>query len=220
MGWIVAKNDKAFGQVLTSILVEKYLDLVMLSLALLGVTVFSSISFFNQYSAWIVLITAGVSVFLFLAVILFPVLWSRIKNKFPAAWAWPAKLDALIQQMACLFTFKRLFPLILVSVVIWFFAWLTNLLLFKVFSMPVNALAACLVLVSIYIGLLPALMPGNIGPFYFFGRIALLPFGILDGVALSYAIVLHAVVTLPPLLMGGIFLLSGVMNKSWKRRNE
>jgi uncharacterized membrane protein YbhN (UPF0104 family) len=64
-----------------------------------------------------------------------------------------------------------------------------------------------LVLISVYIGLLPALMPGNIGPFYFFARLAILPFGILNDQAFVFAVILHAIVTLPPLLGGVISLL-------------
>ncbi len=50
-------------------------------------------------------------------------------------------------------------------------------------------------------------MPGNIGPFYYFARLAVLPFGINHDQAFVFAVVLHAIVTLPPLLGGAIGLL-------------
>jgi hypothetical protein len=84
---------------------------------------------------------------------------------------------------------------------------LTNIILFKSLSIPLGGTAAGLVLIFVYIGVLPALMPGNIGPFYYFARLALLPFGILRDQAFVYAVVLHAIVTLPPLLGGAIGLL-------------
>jgi hypothetical protein len=82
--------------------------------------------------------------------------------------------------------------------------WLTNLMLFTSLGLPLGATAGGLVLVLVYIGLLPALMPGNIGPFYFFASLALVPFGILHETAITYAILLHALVTLPPLLGGAV----------------
>ena len=85
--------------------------------------------------------------------------------------------------------------------------WLTNLLLFKSLGIPLGGTAAGLVLILVYVGLLPALMPGNIGPFYFFARLALLPFGIIHDQAFVFAVILHAIVTLPALLGGVIGLL-------------
>ena len=61
-------------------------------------------------------------------------------------------------------------------------------------------------LVLVYIGLFPALMPGNVGPFYFFAGLALVPFGVLHEQAIIFAVVLHAIVTIPPLLAGAIGL--------------
>ena len=102
---------------------------------------------------------------------------------------------------------RQVLPAILLTILIWGVMWMTNLLLFKSLSLPVNATAAGLVLTLVYAGLLPALMPGNIGPFYFFARLALLPFGIIPDQAFVFAVVLHAIVTLPPLLGGVIGLL-------------
>jgi hypothetical protein len=100
-----------------------------------------------------------------------------------------------------------MFPGVWLTILIWGVMWLTNLLLFKSLGLALGGTAAGLVLISVYVGLLPALMPGNIGPFYFFARLALLPFGILSDPALVFAVVLHAIVTLPPLLGGVIGLL-------------
>src|SRR4030042_3779736 len=102
---------------------------------------------------------------------------------------------------------RQVFPGVLLTILIWGVMWLTNLILFKSLSLPLGGTAAGLVLILIYIGLLPALMPGNIGPFYFFASLALLPFGILHEQAFVFAVVLHAIVTLPPLLGGVLGLL-------------
>ena len=102
---------------------------------------------------------------------------------------------------------RQVIPALILTILIWSVMWLTNLLLFKSLGMPVDVTAAGLVLTLVYIGLFPALMPGNIGPFYFFGRLALLPFGVIQNQAFLYAVVLHAIVTLPPLLGGAIGLM-------------
>ncbi len=96
----------------------------------------------------------------------------------------------------------------LLTVFIWGVMWLTNLLLFNSLGLHLSGTAGGLVLVLVYIGLLPALMPGNIGPFYFFASLALLPFGIIQDQALVFAVILHALVTLSPLFCGiiGLFL--------------
>jgi len=90
---------------------------------------------------------------------------------------------------------------------IWVVMWSTNLLLFRSLGIPFGGTAAGLVLVLVYIGLIPALMPGNLGPFYYFTQLSLIPFGLFQTQALSYAVILHAIVTLPPLLFGSVGLL-------------
>ena len=56
------------------------------------------------------------------------------------------------------------------------------------------------------IGLLPAWMPGNIAPFYFFASVGLRPLNVPLDLGLGFAVVLHAVVTLPVLLLGRLIL--------------
>jgi uncharacterized membrane protein YbhN (UPF0104 family) len=94
------------------------------------------------------------------------------------------------------------------TAVIWANMLATNVLLFIAFGLKVPLLAGVAVLVLVHLGLLPAVTPGNIGPFYFFTEVALQPFGVSAPVALSYAVVLHALVVLPPLAGGGLFLLA------------
>lgn len=85
----------------------------------------------------------------------------------------------------------------------------TNAVLFKAMGLPLGGEAAGLVMLLVMIGLLPAVMPGNIGPFYFFARLALVPFHVDPQLAIAYVIVLHLIVTLPPVLGGGLLLIVG-----------
>ena len=101
--------------------------------------------------------------------------------------------------------------------------WWTNMVLFKSLSLQVPQIAGGLVLILGYIGVLPNLMPGNVGPFYFFVQLGLLPFGITQENGLAYTVILHAVVTGTPLVASAIsMLLSESIRKSfmtfWKSR--
>jgi uncharacterized membrane protein YbhN (UPF0104 family) len=116
-------------------------------------------------------------------------------------------VDRWVQASQWLRNPRKVYPAVLLTVLIWGVMWVTNLLLFKSLDLPLGGTAGGLVLILVYVGLLPALMPGNIGPFYFFARLAILPFGIINDQAFIYAVVLHAIVTLPPLLGGVIGLL-------------
>ena len=59
--------------------------------------------------------------------------------------------------------------------------------------------ASGLVLISVYLGCCST-NAGQSGPFYFFASMALIPFGIIHDQALTFAVILHAIVTLPALL--------------------
>ena len=84
---------------------------------------------------------------------------------------------------------------------------LTNLLLFRALNIHPGWQASGLVIVLVYIGVLPALMPGNIGPFTYFAQLALIPFGIGTSTALAFAVLLYGIVTIPPLFIAGVMLL-------------
>ncbi len=84
---------------------------------------------------------------------------------------------------------------------------LTNELLFTSLGLSLDWQAAGLVMILVYFGVLPALMPGNIGPFTFFAQLALLPFSVEASTALAFAVILYVLVNLPMLIIGGILLL-------------
>ncbi len=121
----------------------------------------------------------------------------------PLRWA-----DEILVGLRALRSPAVFLPAIALTIVIWANMLATNLLLLNAFQLNAPLLAGVAVLVLIHIGLLPAIMPGNIGPFYFFTKVALQPFGVAAPVALSYAVLLHALVVLPPLAGGGVFLLA------------
>jgi len=201
-----SREPQVIPAIASTIVIEKYLDL----LALTGCALFVSIKFsvdniFNLRGLFL-----PVSVFLTLLiaaiVLLGPAAWQRIRSAKLLPKPMIDWLDHWIQASLWLRDPKLVIPCIFVTIHIWVIMWLTNLVLFTSFGLPLGGTAAGLVLIMVYVGLLPALMPGNIGPFYFFSSLALVPFGIAHDHAFTYAVILHAIVTIPPMLAGMVGL--------------
>lgn len=206
-GYFVADDKKVLPEIVSTILIEKYMDLIALTVCGMFVSIkFSLDSILNLRGLFIPL-SLGVSIALFAAIIIGPTVWRKVREKQPGSNWLTRMLDQWLITSQWLLKPKNLAPTVLLTVLIWGVMWSTNLLLFRSLALSLGGTAAGLVLVSVYIGLLPALMPGNIGPFYLFARLALLPYGVADNQAVIFSIILHAIVTLPPLLIGGLGLL-------------
>lgn len=198
----LAKDKKTLPGVTSTIVMEKYLDILALTVSCIFVSLYISVDTLLNLSRFLfplAIIATAISIFV---IFLFPRFWLVIKEKLPLSKELLTVLDNWIQSSQWLKNPLEVLPSVLFTALIWAVMWFTNLLLFKALGLPVSSVAGGLVLVLVYIGLLPALMPGNIGPFYFFASIALLPFGILRDQAVVFAVLLHAIVTLPPLLCG------------------
>ncbi len=97
---------------------------------------------------------------------------------------------------------------ILLTLVSWIMMYATNMATLYSLGLSVPPQAGLLVLVLVFIGILPRLMPGQVGPFYFFARLALEQFGVDPATSTAYAVLLHAFFVLPPLVGAGIYLLT------------
>jgi uncharacterized membrane protein YbhN (UPF0104 family) len=96
------------------------------------------------------------------------------------------------------------FPLTLLS---WLVMLSTNLALMQTLGFVAPFSASLVVLVLVHLGQIPKLMPGNVGPFYFFSMLALAPYGLATGHATAFTVLLHAIVNIPPLIGAGLYLL-------------
>ncbi len=205
-----------------TIALEKFLDL----LALTGLTIlvlpslrsigshYGSLKYGYHYipQGLVIFAFAGIA-FLVLYVFWATRIWSSIKNKAQRSHSpWIVRTVGVIGQFIessnWLKDWRKMLASSLITLVIWSLMWATNLAAFKSVHLNADPLLAGLVLTLVYIGLIPALMPGNIGPFYFFAQLALRAFAIPFEQALAFAILLHAVVTLPVLVIGGVILLA------------
>ncbi len=202
-----ADEPKTLPEVASTIVLEKYLDL--LALTVFGIWISLTISLENILNVreWLLPLTITLTLALLAAILFGPSLWNKIRTLSIMPERIIGWVDQWVQANQWLRNPRRIAPPIVLTILIWGVMWLTNLLLFKSLGLKLGGTAAGLVLILVYVGLFPALMPGNIGPFYFFARIALLPFGIIQEQAIAYAVVLHAIVTLPALAGGLIGLI-------------
>ncbi|MFX0196780.1 MAG: lysylphosphatidylglycerol synthase transmembrane domain-containing protein [Candidatus Hodarchaeota archaeon] len=86
--------------------------------------------------------------------------------------------------------------IIYLTACIWGVFVLSNLLLFRAFHLQLGSLAALTTLTLTAIGIAVPAAPGFIGNFHFFCMLGLTMFGINKNIALSYAIVNHALIVL------------------------
>lgn len=196
-------------EITATIAIEKYLDLVLLVLLMLfSVNNLPPLATQNLGNFRFILIIF--TAILFLLVMGGPIFWKKIvplinqKNLFTRIFA---KIEKFIQASLWLKNPRRLIPTLVITLIIWIVMAITNLLVFRSLSIDLSWNAAILVLILIYLGVLPALMPGNVGPFTYFAQLALLPFAVENELAVAYAIILYVIVTLPPLLLAGVMLL-------------
>jgi uncharacterized membrane protein YbhN (UPF0104 family) len=80
------------------------------------------------------------------------------------------------------------------SLLVWFFGWLTNYLVFLSLGIPLSFQAAIVLLVILQIGVVVPSSSGRIGVFHYLTILGLSLFGISKEAAFGYAVILHLVV--------------------------
>jgi len=196
-------------EITATIAIEKYLDLLLLIVMMIVMaTNLPDIALTKLGQLYPVVLAFSIT--LLLLVIFGPFLWHKIFSK-ESKFLWmrkkQQKIDQFIQTSLWLRNPRNLGFSVVQSAFIWVVMACTNWLLFKALNINLGCDAAILVLILVYIGVLPALMPGNLGPFTYFAQLALIPYAVSQDVAVAFAIILYALVNLPPLLVSGLLLL-------------
>ena len=230
LGYLSADEPQRFPQVTAAVMVEKFLDLIAMAVIALGVSAYLPVEQAARVRAWLLPISGAGVIALALLVLGGPRGWDTLRGWLAGRGpAWLPRLlrigDQLIASSVWLRQPAHLLPALSLTAVIWTSMWLTNLTLFHALALELPLAAGGLVLILVYIGVLPALMPGNIGPFYFFAQMGVAVFGAVPEDAAVFAVILHAVVTLVPLLVGGIvFLFSdqvrSILLLQWQKRRS
>ncbi len=215
------------AKALSTVLVEKMVDVAMLALA------------YGVAAAWLAttpidsqqwLRGAGQGLLPLAAVAIAVLLLFAYAGRRAWAWArrllrplplkWQRTLDAAAGQMIDAFEVLRHGPtsakVWMASLSIWFLSAWTNVLLFKAFHLPLSAGVSVFLLVVLMSGVAVPPLPGNLGVFPYLSQVVLTLFGIERGLALAYGIALQAVAYLP-LVVAGTACLIG---EHWRLRNE
>jgi hypothetical protein len=213
VGWLALEEqegDRALAGAVT-VGLEKYLDVVALAALLLLLWPLLPIQALERSRGWWLPLSILLTALFLLSLWAAPRVWSwmkpRLEGRLPSAWQGRlVRADHWLRSSLRLRTAKGWIPLAGWTVCIWGLMAATNLLVLAALGLPTDARAAGLVLVMIYVGVAPALMPGNAGPFYFFAMLGLAPFGVAEPERIAFAVLLHALVTVPPLALAVVYL--------------
>lgn len=205
-------ENRSRARTLGTIVVEKWLDILMLLLLVLLVPMFVSPPpwFRDPRRGLAILATA----FLVTAMILscgkdrlFSLVGS-LSRFLPRSWR--VRIQQEVERaMGCLDPLRSPwvgFRLQGWALFIWVLSILVNYVLFLAFGLPLSLTAALFLLAVLQVGVAVPSVPGKLGVFYCVCPLALAPFGVEKSAALSYAVLLYFVVFGPPLLLGALFL--------------
>jgi len=171
-GWLRSQQDRGTAEIVTTIGIEKVLDLAFFLTISFLITAYIPIQEIQKNVIGLAIGGLFLTIALFVAIWLMPHVWQanrgKIESKVPVRFkSIAAGFDRWMSESKLIRQPKYLFPVFGITLLIWIVMTITNLMLFKAFGLPALVVAGALVLVGIYVGVLPALMPGNIGPFYF-----------------------------------------------------
>lgn len=219
LGMLSAYQPATAGQVAATIALEKFLDLLTLVVISLTVAVYLPPEGTLWLREWLLPISSAALVGLMVVVVFGPGVWQKIEpdfRRFSQSWVQRgiSLINNFIESSLWLRDKAHLLPILGLTLLVWFTMWLNNAVLFRGLGMELPVSAGLLVLVLGYVRMLLALPTGSIGPFYFFAQLSVSTFGVDSELALVFAILLHAVVTLTPILVsGGLLLASDEMRR-------
>jgi len=215
IGWFVAQEPADTLPVTISILLEKYADILALLLFLMWLGPFLPEQVLDWGRGWLVPLSGGLGLLLVVLLVAGPWILRKLRGvASKLSLPWQARLDGWIERYlqtdrpGSLRSPLGWLGLAALTLAAWLVMLSTNLCVLRALDLPVEVPAGGLVLALVYLGLAPALMPGNFGPFYFFAMLGLAPFGVDESLRAAFAVALHAVVTLPPVLLAGSFLIA------------
>ena len=212
LGWLRSQHKGRTAHIGTTIVLEKYLDLMVLAMILILVIVPLRDSGVQPDLVPVLVPVIVISLLLVFGFWMFPSIWHKVKNMSflpenkTIHWL-TDRLDEWVADVLLMRDIKRWIQLTTISLVIWGIMCFTNIFLMRAVEISIDVRAGLLVLVFVYLGLLPGLMPGNLGPFYYFSGLALSFFDVTMAKKVAFSVLLHGIVTTPPLVAAGVFLI-------------
>lgn len=218
------------AEAISTLVVEKVADLVMLAAAYVVVALWLSVVEGEGVPVWLAEVgrTAAVVAALALAGLLYVAFFGRSVQRLldgmlevlPPGWR-RAGADFVERGMGAFESLRRWEVNVRVggwSVLIWGLATLTNVFLFRAFGLALSPYAALFLLVMLMSGVAVPPLPGNLGVFPYVCIVVLSLFGVEREVGLAYGLSLQAVVYLPLVVLGVVCLLreSGSLRVAWR----
>ncbi len=206
------------SQALSTIVVEKMVDLIMLALAYLLVAAWLATTSivlpdWLHAAGTVVLPLAGLALggLLVLAYFGRPA-WQSVRRVLaPLPPAWRERVEAAVERAMVGFEALRHPPtslrVWLWSLLAWIFSVATNVLVFRAFEIDLGWSAALLLVVVLMSGVAVPPLPGNLGVFPYLCQLTLSLFGVPAETGLVYGLVLQAVAYLPLVVLGLVLLL-------------
>jgi uncharacterized protein (TIRG00374 family) len=198
-------------QALTTLVLEKTLELLMVGLTM--VVVVTAVTLPSSLSQTTATLTAGVAA-LFVLLLLY-LIATQTERVIRVIQAMLTHLPGVVGQrlsrwtvsglagLAALRSRRLAILLLAISVIITFFSILTPLLLLWAFHLPFGWIEATIINLAIMVALAPPSTPGKIGVFDSVVAYLLLQFGYEnDAVIISYTIIYHVAVVLPLIVLG------------------
>jgi len=206
----IERLSKAYA--LTTIVVEKTLDGLMLTLILAILLPFIPLPSWLRQSG----IFIG-SAFITLFILMFLVAYRKdsvlclvdgLLRLVPGLKRLdlPSRLGPIVEGLATLRSRESTLRLWGWSIFIWIMAALTNYLTFLAMGIAVPFLATPFLLVVLHLGRIVPSSPGQVGVFHYLCILALSLFSVERSLALSYSLVLHLIVFLPMIALGAFYL--------------
>jgi uncharacterized protein (TIRG00374 family) len=203
------------GHVLSSLLTERVTDTVTLLFCFLAVSPFLPIpARYENFRtvAWVVVAVVAVAAFagaLFRARLNALARSERIRQRLPANQRVRAEAASFADGLARLFARDRAVRIWGWSWTAWVGAFAINYLLMRALNIQAPVAVAVLLTCTTNLAMLLPSSPGAIGVFHVAATASLLPFGVPETRALSFAILAHLVNVVPVSLIGLALLLVG-----------
>lgn len=212
-GYVIGRKENiSTSSIIATIVIERIIDVISLLLIMVFTLIFYPFPGWVQKSGYIMLIlTFGLILFLFLLKI-YTSKMMLFLNKFLKLL--PHKSSQKIEETIIAFLNgikglkqkKDYLVIALLSILIWAcygFAYYISFYMFNLFQVyNVTALTSMVLLVITTISIVIPSSPGYIGTYHFLCQFSLELFAVSSSVALSYAIIIHAITFLPIALLG------------------
>ena len=213
--------------VLGTQMIQTALDLLMTAVLVLIMLLQVSLPGWWRDSGEALLLTAVVAVTVIVIIALTRHPLSRILQSIPQRWP-DIKGQRLLniggEFLRSLDTFERPSSLawaLALSVLLWSMYGFTNFLVLAAFSSHASLLAAFFVLIVLQLGVNIPSSPGRVGVYHYLSILALAVFPIEQAAAVSFAIVLHLISVILPILLGAwLASQSGISLFSYRQTTE